>query len=78
VLFWLHSAARERHLHDRLAHTRASVHAVPVATATRDHAAAEGLSPAEAIWWFHAHPGPLLRLADLPGSWPAGTRRITP
>jgi len=81
VLFWLHSAARERHLHDRLAAARASVAVVPVvpvATATRDHAAAEGLSPAEAIWWLHAHPGPLLRLTDLPGGWPAGTRSITP
>jgi len=78
VLFWLHSAARERHLHDRLAHTHASVPAVPVATATRDHAAAAGLSPAEAIWWLHAHPAPLLRMTDLPGGWPAGTRPIAP
>jgi hypothetical protein len=39
-----------------------------MATATRDHASAEGLSPAEAIWWLHAHPGPLLRLVDLPGA----------
>ena len=77
VLFWLPSAARERHLHDRLAEVQASVPAVPVATAARDHAAAEGLSPAEAIWCLHAHPGPLLRLTDLPSVWPAGTRIIT-
>ena len=76
VLFWLPSAAREPHLHDRLAEAPPSVLAVPVATATRDHAPAAGLSPAEAIWWLHAHPGPLLRLADLPGGWPAGTRPI--
>jgi len=78
VLFWLHSAAREHHLHDRLTDAQAWVTAVSVATATRDHAAAEGLSPTEAIWCLHAHPGPLLRLTDLPGNWPAGTRPITP
>jgi len=77
VLFWLPSAARERHLQDRLGETPASVRAVPVGTAARDRAAAEGLSPAEAIWWLHAHPGPLLRIVDLPGAWPARTRPIT-
>ena len=78
VLFWLHSVARERHLHDRLTEAQAWVTAVPVATATRDHAAAEGLSPARPIWCLHAHPGPLLRLTDLPGNRPAGTRSINP
>lgn len=62
ALFWLHSAARERHLHRKLAAER-NTH--PVATATRDHAAHDGKSPAQDVWWLHGHQGPLLRLADL-------------
>lgn len=47
VLFWLHSTARERNLRRLLAETPPRV---PVATGARDHAAAAGLSPAEAVW----------------------------
>jgi hypothetical protein len=61
VLFWLHSTAREAHLHRRLAEVRP---AVPVATAARDRL--DGRSPAENIWHLHAHAGPLRRLAELP------------
>lgn len=61
VLFWLHSAARERNLRHLLADTPPPV---PVATAARDYAAAAGLCPAEALW---AVPGydQRVRLADL-------------
>jgi len=47
VLFWLHSAARERNLRTRLADLPA---AVPVATGARDHVASLGLSPAGSVW----------------------------
>jgi hypothetical protein len=47
VLFWLHSAARERNLRTWLADLRT---AVPIATGARDHATAESLSPADAVW----------------------------
>jgi Replication-relaxation len=62
VLFSLHSAARERHLHQEL-----SVDAVryPVATTARDDTTETGRCPAEAVWWLHRHDGALLRLADL-------------
>ncbi|MFR9777723.1 replication-relaxation family protein [Micromonospora sp. MS34] len=62
VLFWLHSAARERHLHQRLSDAGIRT---PAATAVRDDAARNGKSPAEAVWWLHRRPGGLLRLADL-------------
>jgi hypothetical protein len=62
VLFWLPSAARERHLHQLL--TEGGVR-LPVATAARDDAAAVGRSPAEAVWWLHRRDAPLLRLSDL-------------
>ena len=62
VLFWLHSTAREAHLHQRLTGTRP---AVPVATAARDRTANTSC-PADAIWHVHGHPGPLQRLSDLP------------
>ena len=62
VLFWLHSAAREHRLHQRL---RAAPTAVPVATAARDHSGPR--HPAEAIWTLHGDAGPRRRLADLPG-----------
>jgi hypothetical protein len=62
VLFWLHSAARQHHLHQRL--TDAGV-GYPTATAVRDHTAYNGRTPAEAVWWLHRHPGRLLRLAEL-------------
>ncbi|HEV8570122.1 MAG TPA: replication-relaxation family protein [Actinoplanes sp.] len=61
VLFWLHSATREAHLHHRLTETQPDV---PVATAARDRL--DGLGPADAIWHVHGQPGPLLRLAELP------------
>jgi hypothetical protein len=47
VLFWLHSAARERNLHRLLAEVPPPV---PVATSARDWAASTGLCPAEAVW----------------------------
>jgi hypothetical protein len=62
VLFWLHAAARERHLHQRLTEARVWV---PVATAARDDATRTGRSPAETVWRLHQHSGGLLRLADL-------------
>ncbi len=85
VLFHLHDLAREDHLHRLLA--RQGPQAVPVATAVGTHdrftyvtataatSAHPGCPatacPAEAIWWLHAHPGPRLRLADLPSTPPA-------
>ncbi|MCW6003475.1 replication-relaxation family protein [Micromonospora sp. CPCC 205371] len=62
VLFWLHAAARERHLHQHLDQEGI---ALPVATTARDDAVRTGASPPEAVWWLHRHPGGLLRLADL-------------
>jgi hypothetical protein len=62
VLFSLHSAARERHLHQELAEAGIRY---PTATTARDEAAAAGRSPADAVWWLHRHNGGLLRLADL-------------
>jgi hypothetical protein len=62
VLFWLHAAARERHLHQRFNEAGTTM---PVATAARDDAARTGNSPAEAVWWLHRYPGGPLRLADL-------------
>jgi predicted transcriptional regulator len=62
VLFSLHSAARERHLHQALAEESIRY---PVATAARDDATQTRSSPAQAIWWLHRHDGGLLRLADL-------------
>jgi hypothetical protein len=64
VLFWLHSAARERNLRRMLADVPPSV---PVATGARDHAATAGLSPAEAVWAVADGGGQRLRLADLAG-----------
>ena len=65
VLFSLHSATREAHLHQRLAGIR---RAVPIATSARDRLA--GRSPAEAIWHVYGRPGPLRRLSELPMSDP--------
>src|SRR5882672_1287688 len=62
ILFWLHSAAREHHLHQRLS----AIHtAVPIATAARDHATQA--NPALAVWTLHGDSGPPRALADLPG-----------
>jgi hypothetical protein len=47
VLFWLHSAVRERNLRIRLADLPA---AVPVATGARDHVTSLGSSPAGSVW----------------------------
>jgi len=78
VLFWLPSAARELHLHQRLAAEFTSI-TIPVATATSDHATATGLSPAQAVWWLHGRQGTRLPLAALPAAHghdePAGTGR---
>lgn len=62
VLFSLHTAARERHLHQAL--TDVGIH-YPVATTARDDAAQADASPADAVWWLHHHDGGLLRLIDL-------------
>jgi hypothetical protein len=62
VLFWLHSAAREEHLHRRLAALR---YPMLIVTAARDHAAQIGASPADAIWTEVGDPGPRLSFADL-------------
>ncbi len=62
VLFWLHSGAREHHLHQQLATQGLWV---PVATASRDHTGPAKLSPAEAVWCLHGREGGLLTLADL-------------
>jgi hypothetical protein len=56
VLFWLHSAARENHLHRRLATTRFPM---LIATAARDHAKEIGASPAEAVWTEVGAAGPV-------------------
>jgi hypothetical protein len=64
VLFWLPSARRELHLHNLITSTgrpRATV-----ATASVDHAAATGRSPADAVWWLHGRDGGRLRLSQLP------------
>lgn len=63
VLFWLHSPARERHLHQELAATGTIY---PVATAV--HTEVTGINPAEAVWWPHRHHGAPMRLADLPSA----------
>jgi hypothetical protein len=47
VLFWLHSASRERNLRIRLADLPV---AVSIATGARDHATTHQLSPAGAVW----------------------------
>ncbi|MGC5330465.1 replication-relaxation family protein [Micromonospora sp. DT62] len=62
LLFWLHSAARERNLRRLLADTPPRI---PVATGARDHAASAGLCPAEAVWVLSGGGGQRWRLADL-------------
>jgi hypothetical protein len=62
VLFWLHAAAREHHLHQGLA----SMHfSTVIATAARDRAAAVAGSPADAIWTRHGEARDRVSLADL-------------
>ncbi|PWR16164.1 hypothetical protein DKT69_07180 [Micromonospora sicca] len=63
VLFWLPTAARERHLHQLLAQARLGV---PVATAARDSIDDE-TSPAEAVWLVHGDSDAPRRLIDLAG-----------
>ncbi|MFG2040785.1 replication-relaxation family protein [Dactylosporangium sp. NPDC048998] len=65
VLFWLHSAARERNLRRLLVEAPPPV---PVATSARDWAAAAGLCPAEAVWATAHGDGRRHRLADLVAS----------
>ncbi|MEN3616183.1 replication-relaxation family protein [Plantactinospora sp. ZYX-F-223] len=62
LLFWLHSTAREHHLHTRLAEADVWY---PIATAARDSAAQRAATPADDIWWLHRRPGARLRLAGL-------------
>lgn len=59
VLFYLPSAARERHLHDEL--SRAGVR-YPVATAV--HRLGRE-NPAGPVWWVHRRPGAGVRLVDV-------------
>ncbi|MFB6392277.1 replication-relaxation family protein [Polymorphospora lycopeni] len=63
VLFWLHSAARERNLRRLLAEAPL----LPVATGARDHATLAGLCPAEAVWAAPGDVGERRRLVDLAG-----------
>ena len=65
VLFVLPSMHRATNLHMELNGWRAAG-PTPVATIARDHLAANGHSPAEAVWRLHGHDGPRLRLAALP------------
>ncbi|WP_203786844.1 replication-relaxation family protein [Paractinoplanes rishiriensis] len=72
VLFWLPTAARERHLHAALTEARVGY---PVATAVHGRpggrltpasgppAVPDG--PAGQVWWLHRHNGPTLPLAAL-------------
>jgi Replication-relaxation len=62
VLFWLHSAARERNLRRLLAELPA---VVPVATGSRDRAETAAPCPAEAVWGVAGGDGERVRLADL-------------
>ncbi|WP_431728910.1 replication-relaxation family protein [Verrucosispora sp. TAA-831] len=72
VLFWLHSAARERNLRRLLADMPLLV---PVATGARDHAAAAGLCPAQAVWAVPGGDGQRSTLADL-AVWVADARDL--
>lgn len=65
VLVSLHSAVRERHLHQRLATANRRL-PLAVATYARDHAAVTGQSPADQVWLVHgADRIGRLRLAEL-------------
>ncbi|MEW2474692.1 replication-relaxation family protein [Micromonospora gifhornensis] len=72
VLFWLHSAARERNLRRLLAETPTLV---PVATGARDHATEAGLCPAQAVWAVAGGDGQRSTLADL-AVWVADAREL--
>jgi hypothetical protein len=62
VLFWLHSARREHHLHERLTQTGVRY---PVATAARDVAADAEVGPADDVWRIHRQLTGPRRLASL-------------
>lgn len=69
VLFWLPSAARERHLHDALSDARAGY---PTATAVHGQGVRSPSTvtevpahPADPVWWLHQHPGSTLPLGEL-------------
>lgn len=64
ILFWLPSAIREAHLHQRLAGI--NLGEIVVATAARDSAAQAGLGPADALWRRVGNGRHRLALADLP------------
>lgn len=65
VLFWLHSAVRERNFRRVIGEVPLPV---PVVTGARDHATTTGLSPAEPVWAIAAGgAGQRLCLADLAG-----------
>jgi len=78
VLFWLQSPRREAALHARLAADPRGgmIGAVPVATATPALAGQDG--PAGAVWLPASWAGPRLRLAQIPGAWPAITPATPP
>jgi Replication-relaxation len=62
VLFSVHSARHEQSLHNKLAGVRSRV---PIATLARDQAAAQGRSPADAVWLVRGGGLGYRRLADL-------------
>jgi hypothetical protein len=64
ILFWLPSAAREAHLHQRLAGV--NLGEIVIATAARDSAARAGLGPADPVWRRVGNGRHRLALADLP------------
>ncbi len=75
ILFTLHSARRETHLHDRLTGHPALEH-VAVATTSRDqhHPATGHHHPADPLWLSVSHRSARTRLTDLPTAWPAHQR----
>jgi len=74
VLFWLHSSAREEHLHQVLGEVKVGI---PVATAARD-SLVPGVGPAEAVWLVHGASDAPRRLAYLGqlGHPPPGGRHV--
>jgi len=80
VLFWLPTAARERHLHEALSDARigypaaTAVHHQPGRTAPANRPAPSPDDPAGPVWWLHHQPGPTLPLGALGTTVTARTR----